>query len=95
MRLVVTRRAQRQLDKASDWWLTHRGKAPAAFDEDVAEAFAAITANPSIYPWFNTSRGIRRMLVERIRYYIYYRVSLKDTIEVLAIWHASRRPPRI
>ena len=73
----------------------HRDKAPDAFDDDMDAAFTAIAANPSIYPWFNARRGIRRMLAERIRYYIYYRINALGDIEVLSLWHASRRPPRL
>ena len=39
--------------------------------------------------------GIRRMLLERIRYYIYYRILPVGDIEVICVWHASRRPPRL
>jgi len=96
MRLVVvTRRANRQLDKASDWWVSHRDKAPHAFDEDIAAGFAMIAESPLAYPYFDMRRGIHRMLLERIRYYVYYRLNADDNIEVLAVWHASRRPPRI
>jgi len=35
------------------------------------------------------------MLLERIRYYIYYRISARDDVEIISVWHASRRPPRL
>lgn len=34
-------------------------------------------------------KGVRRLLVGRIQYFIYYRAT-PDTLEVLAVWHASR-----
>jgi plasmid stabilization system protein ParE len=94
-RVITSPRAQRQLRAAERWWLSHRDKAPAAFDEDLQEGVESIVRNPTIYPFVNARRGIRRMLLERIRYYVYYRVNKRDEIELLSIWHASRRPPRL
>jgi plasmid stabilization system protein ParE len=94
-RVITSPRAQRQLRAAECWWLSHRDKAPAAFDEDLQEGVESIVRNPTIYPFVNVRRGIRRRLLERIRYYVYYRVNKRDEIELLSIWHASRRPPRL
>jgi plasmid stabilization system protein ParE len=81
---------------ARAWWRRNRDKAPSAFDDDLDDAFAKILDQP-----FNGTEGrdrrgrhYRRILVERIRYYIYYRVT-DETVEVLTVWHASRRPPRL
>ena len=35
------------------------------------------------------AKGVRRLLVGRIRYFIYYRV-ISGKVEVLAVWHVSR-----
>jgi plasmid stabilization system protein ParE len=39
-------------------------------------------------------KGVRRRLMRRVHYYVYYRESGGD-IEILAFWHASRgsEPP--
>jgi len=34
-------------------------------------------------------------MLDRIRYYLYYRVNANGDVEVLSVWHASRRPPRL
>jgi len=93
--VIITPRARRQLTAAARWWLAHRDKAPEAFDEDVAAGIGAISESPSIHPRIDRRRGIRRMLLERIRYYIYYRISARDDVEIISVWHASRRPPRL
>jgi len=93
--VIVSPRARRHLDRASQWWLSHRDKAPLAFNEEVDAGFATIAESPLIYPLVNVTRGIHRILLERVRYYIYYRVNADDDIVVLAVWHASRRPPRL
>jgi plasmid stabilization system protein ParE len=33
--------------------------------------------------------GVRRLVLYKIRYYLYYRLS-GDTVDVLALWHTSR-----
>lgn len=95
-RLVISLRAQNQLAQAARWWLKNRDKAPEAFDEDVAEAYVSIMATPRMgQPAHSRKGGLRRVLLPRIRYYLYYRVTADDDIEVVSIWHASRRPPRL
>jgi plasmid stabilization system protein ParE len=93
--VIITPRARRQLTAAVRWWLAHRDKAPEAFDEDVAAGIGAISESPSIHSRIDHRRGIRRMLFERIRYYIYYRISVRGDVEIISVWHASRRPPRL
>lgn len=97
MRLVVVRpRAQRQIDAAINWWLGHRDKAPDAFFEDLAETLDLIRDSAGVGVPVRTKRpGVRRILMERVRYYLYYRVLSEHLIEVVSIWHASRRPPRL
>lgn len=94
--IIIAARAQKQLAAAARWWLRHRDKAPEAFEEDVAHAYATIAASPTIGTPVRSRRGgMRRLPLPRIRYYIYYRAVRDDVIEVAAIWHFSRRPPRL
>ena len=44
----VTKRAQAQVDRAALWWDENRPLAPAAFDEDLAEAFTLLSVEPGI-----------------------------------------------
>ena len=88
-------RADRQIRAARRWWLQNRDKAPEAFDEDLDRAFELIERFPNIAPRVHIRRGTaRRLTIERIRYYMYYRVH-PDRIEVIFFWHTSRRPPRL
>jgi plasmid stabilization system protein ParE len=91
----LSRRARQQLLRALSWWYRHRDKAPNAFDEDLEETWELLINNPDVGSPVRSRRpGARRVLMERVRYYVYYR-SHEDVIEVTAIWHASRRPPRL
>jgi plasmid stabilization system protein ParE len=94
--LRITKRAYRQIRRAQTWWLGHRDKAPTAFEEDLQEAYAFLTSSPHANPAWKRKTGfvIRRHFLERVRYYLYYRIE-KSEIAILAVWHASRRPPRL
>lgn len=93
--VIITPRAQRQLIAAARWWLSHREKAPEAFDQDVASALAAIAEHPLASEAVSQRPGVRRVLLRRIRYFLYYRLVPSGEIHVLSLWHASRgsRPP--
>jgi len=92
----VTRRAQAQIDRAALWWDENRSLAPEAFDEDLAEAFSLLSAEPGIgAPSLNVrTQGVRRLHLARIHYHLYYRVRAGQ-VEIIALWHTSRgrEPP--
>lgn len=91
MEVRVTRRARGHIDRAALWWDENRPLAPEAFDEELAEAFSLLSAEPGIgAPALNVrARGVRRVHLARIHYYLYYRVR-GGRVEVLALWHTSR-----
>jgi plasmid stabilization system protein ParE len=97
MRVVqLTPRARKQAAAALSWWLRERDKAPDAFADDFDEILRVIAATPGIGSRVKTrGRDLRRVLMERVRYYVYYRVTARDEIEIVALWHASRRAPRL
>jgi plasmid stabilization system protein ParE len=93
--IELTHLAERQLFAARAWWRRNRDKAPSAFEEDMESALLYLSENLSVSTAYSHARRphVRRYLVERIRYYIYFRV-VGNSIQVLRIWHSSRRPPR-
>jgi plasmid stabilization system protein ParE len=95
-RLIFESRAEREIAVASKWWHHNRQKAPAAFDDDVAAAIDDVRLEPGLgVSIAGTKRpNVRRMTLQRVRYYIYYRVNEEDALVVLAVRHTSRRLPR-
>jgi len=91
LRVKVSARAASQIRKAAEWWAENRPAAPGAVRTDIGEALALLAQQPGIGTAYEGSRtkGVRRLLVGRIRYFIYYDVT-SDTLEVLAVWHESR-----
>ena len=90
-RLRASRRVWAQLDRASKWWRRNRDKAPDAFDSDMADAFEQIRLNTDAGTPVRSRRGgVRALWLERLRYFVYYRVVDDETVELLAVWHAAR-----
>ena len=91
LRVKISARAASHIRKAAEWWAENRPAAPGAVRTDIGDALALLAEQPGIGATYEGSRpqGVRRLLVGRIRYFIYYR-STRDTLEVLAVWHASR-----
>lgn len=82
-----------QITKASAWWDANRPKAPGAFREEIERALELVSAQPQIGARTGNVKltGVRRIHLSRIHYYIYYRVKeTPESVEILALWHASR-----
>lgn len=74
----------------------NRHKAPSAFDDDLADALLELRVEPGLGVSVAHTRNsnVRRLTLQRVRYYIYYRVNEEDALVVLSIRHTARRAPR-
>ena len=93
--LQTTRRAAREIRAASKWWDENRPAAPDAFRDAIDKAFELICTQPNIGAIATNVKlpGVRRILLSKVQYYLYYRVKSKPhVVEVVAIWHTSRYP---
>jgi plasmid stabilization system protein ParE len=94
--VIVRPRARHQLRRALEWWVRNRDKAPTALEDDFAETRNLIGENPNIGQSFRGRKpGTRRILMKRVRYYIFYRIDENGDVEIVSVWHASRRPPKL
>jgi plasmid stabilization system protein ParE len=87
----VSNRAASHIRQAAEWWEQNRPAAPGAVRKDIGEALALLATQPGIGAAYQgaKTKDVRRLLVGRIRYFIYYRPT-RETLEVLAVWHISR-----
>jgi plasmid stabilization system protein ParE len=76
------------------WWATNRREAQVSIRAELDDALARIVEQPRIGQLVPHTRltAVRRRLLRRSRYYIYWRL-VGDDIEILAFWHASRGSP--
>ena len=84
-------RAQREIERAAEWWAENRPAALGAVRKDVEAALALLVEEPGMGTKVETARSdtVRRLYLTRIRYFVYYRVRGKF-LEVVAFWHSSR-----
>ena len=97
LKIKASRQALTQVEVAAEWWSKNRHDAPNAVHNDLAEILSLLCKHLGVGTPSNSCRvkGLRRVFLPRIRYYIYYR-EIGEVLEVLAFWHASRgQPPRI
>lgn len=89
-----TPRAEAHVEEAGRWWQKNRPKAPDAFAEDLEAALELIATQPQVGAIARNMkfRNIRRVYLNRVGYYLYYRVPREQppTIQVVAFWHTSR-----
>lgn len=91
LELHITRRAAREIERIVQWWVANRPGAPDAVRKDLQGTLALLLEQPDIGGAVGqaSAPGIRRFHVERIRYWVYYRVR-RNRLEVVSVWHASR-----
>ena len=89
---LIKARAKREIEKAADWWAENRLAAPGAVRKDLEDALKILVEQPGIGTKVETGRTpqVRRFLLDRISYHLYYRVR-RSKLEVLSVWHTSRR----
>ena len=91
LELFVSRRAEREIERVAHWWAVNRPAAPGAIRQDLRAALNLLVVQPDIGVRVNeaSSPDVRRLHLDRIRYWIYYRVR-RNRLEVLSVWHSSR-----
>lgn len=84
-------RAEREIERAAEWWFENRPAALGAIRKDVEAALALLVEEPGIGTKIETARSdiVRRLYLTRVRYFLYYRVR-GNFLEVVAFWHSSR-----
>jgi plasmid stabilization system protein ParE len=86
--IVMTSAAQREFDDAADWYEEQVGLG-SAFTDAVKSVFDRISEVPLLHQ--TVYKDIRRGVVRRFPYCIYYRVR-PDRIEVISVFHSKRDP---
>ena len=90
MRVRLTDEARRQARLVRAWWRSHRDER-LAFDEDLVAARDRLKTGPKhkVYGFID-GEPIRRMLLERTGYHLYYVIyESNDLVRIVAIWGAT------
>jgi len=97
MRVESRSRAEEDVGNIERRWRANRQIAPDLFLDELEATIAALLRPPTLGAPARALplHRVRRVLMRRTRSYIYYRV-FRETLEVLAVWHASRdREPAV
>ena len=91
LELYVSRRAAREIERVVQWWAVNRPAAPGAVRQDLQAALNLLIVQPDIGVCVTeaSSPDVRRLHIDRIRYWVYYRVR-RNRLEILSVWHSSR-----
>ena len=85
----LTRAAEADLREARGWYLDEAPHVASYFRREVREALRRVGENPWQYP--DVHRGVRRALVRRFPYAIFYRIPDRG-VQVIAITHQAQNP---
>lgn len=91
LRLVVSDRAAREIGEAFEWYEEQLPGMGAQFVQMLDAQFAAIVQSPVLYA--QTQRGVRRALLPRFPYSVFY-ASKGEVVSILAVVHIARSPLR-
>lgn len=85
-------RAAAEVDRIDRWWRENRPASPDLFARELEEAARLVASVPTSGSSPDEGLrlvGVRRALMRRSRYHLYYRVD-DDALIVVAVWHTSR-----
>ena len=92
-RVALTPRAKAHLAQIQHWWVANRLAARDLFTQEFEAAARRLISSPKTATIYRESNGreIRRTLLPRSRYHIYFEVNEVDRhVFIVAIWHVSR-----
>ncbi len=93
--LVISRAAEREAAEATDWYNARRDGLGREFLDELHSEFEAVESNPLRFAQVQPRSGTRELRQSRLRrfpYLVIYEVRSNNSLVVLAIAHASRRP---
>ena len=89
MRIARTRVAQEQISRALRWWRQNRPAARELLRDELRLAYRLLQEHPLAGAPIE-QLNIRRLLLERTRYYLFY-VADAEQIIIVELRHQSRR----
>lgn len=94
LRIEISVLADQQIRDAAQWWRKNRQKAPNAILEEVERVGALISSQPHFGARASDVKlaGVRRIHIDRIHYFVYYRTvgSPPEFVEIVAFWSSRR-----
>lgn len=88
--VVFTRSASRDVEEADAWWRENRSSAPDLFLQELERMVATLALVPNLGAVAVNTRlpGVRRVLLRRTGYLLYYRP--RESLEIIEVRHSAR-----
>lgn len=90
MRLIIRPAAELDIQEAADWYEEEEPGLGARFIDELQTALTRLRTMPLQFP--NVGRSVRRTLLHRFPYAVYFLVRDDDHAVVLAVLHQRRDP---
>ncbi len=99
-RIEVSPEARLHVRAIQAWWRTNRPAVADLFHEELRAALTKLAGSPAAGAPYRASSGVpgmRRILMPRTRYHVYYVVTDEgERVLVHAVWHTARgQGPRL
>lgn len=91
MKIAFDSEAAEELEAAAAWYEVQQSGLGADLLAEALRAVSVISESPTAWPVVNRKRNVRKFLLARFPYAVYY-VPREDEILVLAVAHGSRHP---
>jgi len=91
--IVLAADARTQVLSIARWWRTNRPRNPGLFLAELRAAADRLGDAPRAGGLYKVPRveGVRRLLLPRTGYYLYYTVDdAAAVVEIAAVWHTAR-----
>ncbi|MEI7892430.1 MAG: type II toxin-antitoxin system RelE/ParE family toxin [Myxococcales bacterium] len=93
MKVHVSKRARRQIEKIHTWWVEHRPAARALFLDELAAADRLLRVTPELgLVYCEQKTGtVRRLLLPKTHHHLYYRYRADlEEVTILCVWGAPK-----
>lgn len=91
-RVIISLRAQKEIEDAIDYYKLHSTDAPLDFIVSIREAYGILERNPFLRVRYKAVRAIN---LARFPYLLYFVINEKhNTVRVLSCFHNKRNPDR-
>ena len=91
-RIIVSPRAQKEIEEAIDFYSQYSTNAPLAFISTLEDAYHTLATNPFFSIRY---KNIRTLKLKRFPHSLYYIViEKKNTVRILACFHNKRNPEK-
>jgi len=89
-RIIFLRPARSHLREAAQWWRENR-VSPELLERDLDAALGLLAQLPDIGAPVLQRPGVRRLLLRKTQYHLYYRVDrAAGVVRIVAFWHTAR-----